>query len=80
MNIKIYDNGGKTIDRYTVAFLDLKLGEFTECLCTCDTGRSFWQHSECQLGRHLGKLVKFDDLPWELKGKLKLYLDDRFKN
>jgi len=62
MNIyKIYDNGGKTVDRYTI------LTSPTECLGLSDYpthpqyGISQW--GDCVDGDHLGKKIKLDNLP-----------------
>ena len=80
-NIDIYDNGGKTIDSITFVFLDSKESDIFgsrfynyECLCTSYTGRAFWQHSNCQKGRHLGKKITFNDLNSELKESIENYL------
>lgn len=80
-NIAIYDNGGATVDRITVVFLDTKrkyLGKFMvyDCLGTSETGFEFFQHSTCTRGRHLGKRVEFKDLHPELQERLINY----FKN
>lgn len=67
MNIKCYDNGGETIDRYTVVYLDHPTREG----CYEDVSmngspfhpQGFGQHGECQPGKHLGKEIPFDQLP-----------------
>lgn len=66
--IRVYDNGGKSIDRYTVVFMD---EPSTQTNCWNCVGMShdvtspqgFYQHSECKLGRHLGKRIPFAELP-----------------
>jgi len=69
MKIRIYDNGGKTFDRYTVVFIDRperKVNHF-ECLGMSDNPfhpQGFGQHSTAVPGRHLGKRIKFDELPF----------------
>lgn len=68
MNIKIYDNNGKTCDRYTVVFLDEKekaKNTYT-CIAMSETPfhpQGFCQYSTAMLGRHLGKKIEFKDLP-----------------
>ena len=83
--IRCYDNGGKTIDRYTVVFTGNYTGK---------TGRQSWnlgmssnpfhpqgfgQHGESEypIDRptygHLGKKIKFDDMPADCQ---KLVLSD----
>ena len=74
MRIKaIYDNGGKTFDRYTVVFdssrIDYRCKEYKliyDCLCLSDnpehpTGVSMW--GECTIGKHLGKKITLKSLP-----------------
>lgn len=73
--IRCYDNGGETIDRYTVVFTRLgnKLGRGT-CLYLAMNAapfhpQGFGQHGEstCPIDRpsygHLGKKIRFEDLP-----------------
>jgi hypothetical protein len=66
--IACYDNGGKTVDRYTVVFNtkhDVQ-GKYNECLGLSSNPsdpQGFSQFSGCTLGRHLGKKVAFKDLP-----------------
>lgn len=57
---KIYDNQGKTWDRYSI------LTSPTECLGlsdNCDSPSGFSQWSLCEDGEHLGKLITFSELP-----------------
>lgn len=74
--MKIYDNGGKTWDRYTV--FEYNPQEYNrvdgvttyECLAlsdNCDKPDGFSQWSYASKGRHLGKLVKLEDLPTNVK-------------
>lgn len=69
--IKIYDNGGETIDRYTVVFTWLKIGR---CVYVGMSGSPFNPQGFCQHGEHteridypryshLGKKITFADLP-----------------
>jgi hypothetical protein len=67
-NIRCYDNGGKTADRYTVVYMDFP--EHPEG-CFMSLGMSehpfhpqgFGQHSAARPGRYLGKRINFSDLP-----------------
>ena len=67
-NIRIYDNGGKTADRYTVVYMDEP--ERTPGTFAC-VGMSanpfhpqgFGQHSQAMPGRHLGRRITLADLP-----------------
>lgn len=67
-NLKIYDNGGETIDRYTIidtepsarpGTFDHETGTFSthrDSFCfvgACETGSSFYQHGEIK-AKHIG--------------------------
>lgn len=62
----IYDNGGKTIDRYTVVTNEpwgSRTVETFYALGLDDVGgSSFSQWGEAKIGRHLGKRIHFEDL------------------
>lgn len=62
---RVYDNGGKTVDRFTVC-LEVSRWDGPTALymalgCS-EAGRAVSQFSEAQEGRHLGKRVKLDSL------------------
>ncbi len=60
----IYDNGGETIDRYTIVFNEA-WGSLTMCLGLSDNPdhpQGFSQFNGCQDGPHLGKQIHFEDL------------------
>jgi hypothetical protein len=65
--VKCYDDGDETFDRYTVAFTYHKeQPNVYECLCM--SSNPFWpqgfcQHTVCIVGPHLGKRIRFADLP-----------------
>ena len=73
-NISIYDNGGKSYDRFTIIFNDrkraTKYGILYECICSSETGSGFFLHSEAMKGRHLGKKIDFSKLSLPLQNKL----------
>lgn len=67
MAVRIYDNGGKTVDRYSVLVEDGNErwdGEarYVTCLGVSDGGRAYSEFSEALPGRHLGKRVKLEAL------------------
>lgn len=67
-DVRVYDDGGKTIDRYTVVFMDTAHGKprMFDCVAMGSdviSPQGFYQHSECMLGRHLGRQIKFSELP-----------------
>lgn len=72
---KVYDNGGETLDRYTIVHTcrpfrgnRRKLWEY---IGSCDTGASFWQHGELneQPGPYLGKRIPFASLPGPVRDR-----------
>jgi len=66
-NLRIYDNGGATFDRYTVVYLDRpEYGDMLQCLAMSENPlhpQGFCQHSSAMIGSHLGKPIKFKELP-----------------
>ena len=75
---KIWDNGGKTCDRFSITFdiYNDKTGrweawsDYTDGRLTClgmsndpCSPQGFSQFSSCVEGRHLGKRTAFSDLP-----------------
>lgn len=65
--LRIYDNGGKTLDRYTAIFMDRTYsnsGNLKEALAFSENPFvCFGQHTSAMPGRHLGKRIKLEDLP-----------------
>jgi len=62
----VFDNGGKTQDRYTILTEPWYFGKSCECLGlsdNCDTPQGFSQWSDCFYGEHLGKQINFSNLP-----------------
>lgn len=82
-NIRIYDNNGKTVDRYTVVFMDrpyysqtgtLARHPMRECLGMSHSPfhpQGFCQHSGAMPGRHLGKRLKLEQLPPDCQRAIK---------
>jgi hypothetical protein len=76
--IRCYDNGGKTVDRYTVVYMDEpenKLNTFASVGMNGELfhPQGFGQHSAAMPGKHLGKRVAFATLPEDCQ---KLVLQD----
>lgn len=67
--MRIYDNGGATLDRYTFlpprdAWREHRDARgLWNAVASCKTGRAFFQHTSAMPGRHLGKRVAWDSLP-----------------
>jgi hypothetical protein len=68
---RIWDNGGETLDRYTVAYKARReYGMLFWPYLAADehpfSPQGFGQHGEMSqfiTGKHLGKRIRFDDLP-----------------
>lgn len=71
--VRIYDNGGKTADRYAVVFTGNFRGRDGQCFHLFMSGAPFWPQGVCMHGStreiidrptygHLGKRIKFADL------------------
>lgn len=81
----IYDNGGRSFDRYTVYYKGrgtIRHGSKGETLRMC-VGMSespfhpqgFGQHGEGVTGRHNGKKIRFEDLPEDCQRLVKQDLE-----
>lgn len=73
--VRVYDNSGKTRDRYTVVFIDRPTIEVNTWECVAmshdiTSPQGFYQHSVCKLGRHLGKRIPFAELPSEHRKRI----------
>jgi hypothetical protein len=74
-SVRVYDNGGETTDRYTVVMVGKKWdgllypGEKT-ALGMDEGGLSFSQWTGVHEGKHLGRRVKWEDLPRATRGHI----------
>lgn len=71
----IYDNGGKTLDRYTIVTTQRHRNRetnrwFYEYIGASENGLGVFMWGECVLGRHLGKKVELTDLSKELQNRI----------
>lgn len=82
-NLEIYDNGGKTLDRYTI--IDLRTGKHDifnankltyEAISASATGAGVYMHTHVIRGKHLGKKIPF----LFLDGQLQSMIINEFKN
>lgn len=75
--VRIYDNGGKTLDRFTAVYMDQKEynGNFSaRGMCESPfSPQGFGCSCVAKPGRHLGKRIKFAQLPKDCQ---KLILQD----
>jgi len=70
--VRVYDNGGDSLDRYTVVMDDKDWDTSVNpgmkaMLGLSEGGRGVSQFSEGKEGPHLGKAIKFDDLDADTK-------------
>ncbi len=71
--ITIYDNGGKTADRYTIIFEGPDFPKRMDFLYALGSSsnpfhpQGFGQHVEVIKGKHLGKEIEFADLPKDVQ-------------
>jgi hypothetical protein len=77
--IAVYDNGGKTLDRYTIVTNNRVSkkhnGKYTyDALSASENGLGCFHWCQCIRGSHLGKKIKLTDLSIELQNKIKLAL------
>lgn len=72
----IYDNGGKTWDRYTVIPepLQTEMKDVVLCLGLSDdptTAVGYSQWGACKIGKHLGRKIKLENLPEHVQKHIK---------
>lgn len=77
--IAIYDNGGKTLDRYTIVTNNRvspkHYGRYTyDAISASENGLGVFMWVQCIRGNHLGKKIQFESLSKELQAKIKLAL------
>lgn len=75
-NVKIYDNGGKTYDRYVAIYLNRPEGPLFEARAMSEFPfhpQGFGLYTTAEPGKHLGKRIKFEELPKDCQ---KLVLQD----
>lgn len=82
-DVVIYDNGGETADRFTVAFPFDHRNGFAACVGMSFSPfhpQGFCQHGECKIGAHLGKQISYvdlnDDCAMVIRLELKCYNDN----
>ena len=67
--LRIYDNGGRSLDRYTCVYGKSyyqnghKIYDAIGFSENPTHSHGFYQHTSAQLGRHLGKIIKLSNLP-----------------
>lgn len=80
--IWVYDNGGTTLDRFTIidkenpTYHPVWLTKYYNTVISSETGAGVYLHDEIassQIGKHLGKRIQFCDLD---KGVQNAYIND----
>lgn len=63
--VRCYDNGGKTLDRYTIVLMDQpeRTPGTYGAIGASETGAGFLMYVSAVPGRHLGRRIPFDSLP-----------------
>lgn len=78
--LQVYDNGGKTFDRYTAVYMWQREGNgLYGCIGMSEDPfhpQGFGQHSSAAPGRHLGKRIAYGDLPVECRMAIDMDLGD----
>jgi hypothetical protein len=77
-NIRCYDNGGKTMDQYCVVYMDQPEGNGFQSVCMNSAPfhpQGIGMHGIAKPGRHLGKRIKFSDLPKDCRVLVRQDLD-----
>jgi hypothetical protein len=74
-HVRIYDNGGKTADRYTAVYIAQPLGRgLYDSVGMCENPfhpQGIGQHSSAMPGGHLGKRIDFEALPADCQALVK---------
>ena len=74
LNVSIYDNGGETMDRYTIVPKGEEFKErngMNQMIGSSNDPQGFWQHTSGKIGSHLGKKIDFDKLPEAVQKAIK---------
>lgn len=67
--LSVFDDGGKSFDRYTIVLKEKEHGKWV-CLglsINTTSPNGFSQFSNCEVGPHLGKKIKWNALPAHVK-------------
>ena len=76
--IAVYDNGGKSLDRYTIVIDSIvsknrnKYQYDAISASESESGAGVFMWVQCERGKHLGKKIEFASLNKELQKKVQL--------
>jgi hypothetical protein len=69
--LMIFDNGGKTLDRYTILIKNtIGRNGLHDAIAASENGLGVYLHIEALKGSHLGKRIKFKSLSTQLQNML----------
>lgn len=67
----VYDNGGKTIDQYTIYYNHpIIITSIGRLYMGIGVGNNYFNHGEGYLGRHNGKKISWNKLPKYIREKI----------
>ena len=74
--IAVYDNGGKSLDKYTIvvdSIVSKNRNKYQyEAISASENGLGVFMWVQCERGKHLGKKIEFSSLNKELQKKVQL--------
>ena len=74
--IAVYDNGWKSLDRYTIvvdSIVSKNRNKYQyEAISASENGLGVFMWVQCERGKHLGKKIEFASLNKELQKKVQL--------
>ena len=74
--IAVYDNGGKSLDRYTIvvnSVVSKNRNKYQyDAISASENGLGVFMWVQCERGRNLGKKIEFASLSKELQKKVQL--------
>ena len=74
--ISVYDNGGKSLDRYTIVVNSIVSKNSNnnqyDAISASESGAGVFMWVQCEIGKHLGKKIEFASLNKELQKKVQL--------
>ena len=74
--LAVYDNGGQTLDRYTIvtnSIISKNRNKYQyDAISASESGAGMFMWVKCERGRHLGQKIEFESLSKDLQKKVEL--------